>query len=147
MGLYSNTGVYLNVTRRDIDNMQVTDYCCLARRIESVEYYCIWDVILDFLQIFVIVKIISWTLERSRPAAMIKSPQLKPRTLYHDMFLRKRLMAINWKLIANKARAMYYMKLACFRRRLIIHTNPPTKQLRRTMEDMVRCRSSEDKSA
>lgn len=133
--------------------MTVTDYCCVSRQIEPVEYYCIWDIIIDFLHIFAVVKLISWIFDQPccRFVSLKKSPPLKPRILYHDMFLRKRLMAINWKLMANKARAMYYMKLACSRKRWVTNTNSSVGlKLQRTSEDSIcnqinqeirRCRS------
>ena len=99
--------------------MPISEYCCLSRRIEEVEYYCIWDIVIEFLQIFVTVKLISFMLNPTVPNPSTKSPTLRPKMLYEDAFLRKRLMAINWKLMANKARAMYYMKITCNHMRLV----------------------------
>lgn len=127
--------------------MPISEYCCLSRRVEQVEYYCIWDIVIEFLQIFVTVKLISLMLNPTAPNPSMRSPTLRPKMLYEDAFLRKRLMAINWKLMANKARAMYYMKISCYPRRLVTQARRLFLTLQRASEEntqeLPRCRSLE----
>ena len=60
--------------------MTISEYCCLSIRVEQVEYYyCVWNMVIDFLQMVVTVKLISYMLNPT------KSPTL-----------------INWKLMANR---------------------------------------------
>ncbi len=78
---------------------------------------------MEFLRIVFIVKLLFWFMQRTGVGGgglQRRSPRIKPRDQEYDLLLRKRLNAMNWKLLANKARALYYMKCAYFQKRLKI---------------------------
>jgi hypothetical protein len=77
----------------------------------------IWGLGLEFVRIFFIVKLLFWFMQGASSLRR-RSPRIKPRDQEYDLLLRKRLNALNWNLLASKARALYYMKCAYFQRRL-----------------------------
>jgi hypothetical protein len=83
------------------------------------KYFSIWDTAMEFFKIFFIVKLLFWAMQRTGGGSLQRrSPKIKPRGGDYALLLRKRLNTMNWKLLANKARAMYYMRCAYFQGRL-----------------------------
>jgi hypothetical protein len=75
------------------------------------KYSSVWDAAMEFFKIFVIVKLLFWAMQRTGGGGLQRARD-------NDVLLRKRLHTMNWKLLANKARALYCVRCAYFRRRL-----------------------------
>ncbi len=74
-----------------------------------------WVLVMEFFLILITVKVVFWMLSRSA-IVQRRSPRITPIELGHELLLRKRLVTLNWKLLANKARALYYTKRVHSRR-------------------------------
>lgn len=91
-----------------------------------------WNSLLDALMIFITIAWAHCMLTRKPESVVI--PHCKK-----DILLRKKLITMNWKLLANKARALYYIKWATVRKRMISTeqasgTHPMISILGRTTE-------------
>ncbi len=84
-----------------------------------------WTLLVEFLRILITVKAVCWMLSLST-IFQRRSPRLRPSEVGHELLLRKRLMTLNWKLLANKARALYYTKRAHSHRRRITREGEAT---------------------
>ena len=75
---------------------------------------CNGGILCDFVVCFAVVKLLAciYGMISSRRRKCVESPIIKPTNYQNsDIFLRRRLITINWKLLANKARALHYMQL------------------------------------
>jgi hypothetical protein len=82
--------------------------------LQQIENSC-HDVMVAFCVLYTVASLLSWLLtqHRQRPAFNWLSPAIKPVDYKNeDLLLRKELTAVNWQLIANKARALHYLKKA-----------------------------------
>ena len=73
----------------------------------------VWPLAL-FTILYAAASLLSWALSSVvvPPRAVVNvSPAVKPADYVNeDILLRKSLVAVNWSLVANKARALYYLK-------------------------------------
>ena len=120
--------------------------CCFQpRATEPFEWYdAVWRIGIDLFYIFSIMKVLVWAIstmyfQTGNEKKVTTSPPIKPTNYQNqDLYLRECLVTMHWKLIANKARALYYMKMCSLRRRIctvspevrVISDNLPVKLLR-----------------
>ena len=79
-----------------------------------------WLLSLDTVRPFAAAVALYWLLSRrpssptddSRPSSQLLLESLSDRPSITDRLLRKRIIAKHWKIVANRARALYYTKRA-----------------------------------
>ena len=76
--------------------------------------------VMETVKLFVVAAALHWLLSRrpssptddSRPSIQLLLESLSDRPSITDRLLRKRIIAMHWRIVANKARALYYTKRA-----------------------------------
>ena len=107
--------------------------CCIfMQQAEPLEWYdAAWRIGIDFFCVFSIMKVLMWAISTTRNQIgsankITASPPIKPTNYQNqDLHLRRCLVTMHWKLIANKSRALYYMKMCSCRRRSAIRVVSP----------------------
>jgi hypothetical protein len=80
----------------------------------------VWALAAELVKIFFTVKVLYWLLSRMVIPLHRRSPRLGAcESTGTELLLRKRIVAMNWKIMANKARALYYTKRVCSRARAV----------------------------
>ncbi len=72
-------------------------------------YQWVWLIVQECTRAASTALLLYWVLGVSAPYQR-RSPRLRPTEVEHELLLRKRLSTLNWKMLANKARALYYTK-------------------------------------
>lgn len=100
----------------------MTEMVCCGQCMEPYPSLA-WSFVIEFIRIFLVVKIVFWMLTRVEKSARKWSPRIRPVETKGDFLLRTHLVYMNWKILANKARALYYIKRSHQRRRLAFSVN------------------------